>query len=493
MAVTPDFRWSARRALPARNSTGAIQLRVVIVGAGEVGYHVIGSLYREGVEIVAIDSDTAILERLRQEFNITTIFGNAIDSAILEQAEVDKAELFVAVTNYDETNIISCLMAGEAGVQKKIARVKTIDFGRGSSFSDKKDLGIDLIINPYEVAAEHLASLVHYPQVNDYSQFLSDRLHLVRIPIAADSPLAGRSVLDFGQQVNIPHTLIALIQREGHPFIPSAGEIVNAGDEVYFFCEKDQQQRLFAYLKLSRRPAKRVYINGGGHIGIALAKRLEDQSLDVRVLEISGQQCEWLSQQLDNALVLHADGSDSKALHSEGIEHADFFISVTAEDQINMVACLLAKQYGAAKAVALVKQPELIPMIISGTDIDIAFSPRLLTARKILRFVRGHNLESFFMFPNSDIELLELKIKPGMRCESGPISALNLPSGVLIGAVKRDDGIFVPHGQDHLAAGDTIMLLQQRRNRRFSRAFFLDSGESFETAGAAASASRSGA
>ncbi|MCZ6532809.1 MAG: Trk system potassium transporter TrkA [SAR324 cluster bacterium] len=449
----------------------------MIVGAGEVGYHVIGSLYREGVEIVAVDSDPAILETLRQEFNIRTIQGNAIDSAILKEACVDEAELFVAVTNYDETNIISCLLAGEAGVHKKIARVKTIDFGQESSFSDKKDLGIDLIINPYEVAAEHLASLVANPQVTDYTEFLSGRLQLLRVPIAAENPIAGRSVLDFGQQSQIPQTLIALIQRKGQPFIPSADEIIQAGDEVYFFCERSQKKRLFKYLKLSSRPSKRVYINGGGHIGFALAKRLEKLSLDVRILEISEEQCEWLSQYLDKTLVLHEDGSDSKALQSEGIEHADFFISVTAEDQINVVSCMLAKLNGASKVVALTKQPELIPMLMTGTSIDIAFSPRLLTARNILRFVRGHNLESFFMFPNSDIELLELKLKPGMRCNSGPISDLNLPSGVLIGAVKRGDGIFVPRGNDHLAAGDTIMLLQQRRNRRFSRAFFLDSGE----------------
>lgn len=455
-------------------------MRVVIVGAGEVGYHVIGTLYREGVEIVAVDTDQAILERLRQEFSITTIFGNAVDAAVLEQAGVSEAELFVAVTNYDETNIISCMMAGQAGVQKKIARVKTIDFGLESSFSDKKSLGIDLVINPYEVAAEHLFNLVCNPQVTDYTQFLGDELILVRIPISPASPLAGTSVLTFGQEAQIPNTLIALIQRAGRPFIPAADEIIQAGDELYFFCESSQQERLFAYLGLTTRPARRIYINGGGHIGIALARRLEQRNLDVRLLEISVQQCEWLSRQLNTTLVLHADGTDAKALQDEGVDTADFFISVTAEDHINVVSSLFAKRAGAAKTVALVKQPELIPMLMEGTSIDVAFSPRLLTARKILRFVRGHNLESFFMFPDSDIELLELRIKTGMRCESGQISELDLPQGVLIGAVKRNGSIFVPRGQDHLAAGDTIMLLQQRRNRRFSRAFFLESGDDQE-------------
>ena len=182
-----------------------VELRVVIAGAGEVGYHVTGSLYREGVEIAAIDSDPGVLERLRQEFNITTFLGTATDTETLTQAEVGRADLFLAITNYDETNIIACLMAAEAGAAKRIARVKSIVFGEGSSVSDRTYLGIDLIINPYEVAAEHLANLVTHPQVTDFNQFLDDRVLLVRFSIHKDSPLAGATVLEFGQDSRIPN------------------------------------------------------------------------------------------------------------------------------------------------------------------------------------------------------------------------------------------------------------------------------------------------
>ncbi len=449
-------------------------MRVVIVGAGEVGYHVAGALYREGVDIVAIDTNPTVLEHLRQEFTLTTILGNAVDSEILANAGLDKADLFLAVTNFDETNIIACLIAGQAGVATTVARVKTMDFGQEASFSDRKNLGIDLIINPYEVAAEHLANLVATPQVTDYTQFLSDRLLLLRINIGEGSPLAGRSVLDFGQQAQIPQTLIALIQRNGNTFIPAAKETVRVGDNVYFFVERGQVTRLFGYLGLSRRPARRVFINGGGLIGFALAKRLEKMNLDVRILEISETRCLQLSQHLDKALILHGDGCDSRVLRAEGVGRADMFISLTAQDHINIVSCMLAKECGTKQAVALVKQQELINAVAARTAIEVAFSPRLLTARKILRFVRGRNLDSFFTFPNSDIELLELTIRPGMPCEMGPLASLELPSGVLVGAVRRGDLIFVPRGQDHLMGGDTILLLQQRRNRRISRSFFLD-------------------
>ena len=449
-------------------------MRVVIVGAGEVGYHVIGALYREGVDIVAVDNDDGVLEQLRQEFNLTTIQGNAIDPSIFEQAKAADADLFIAVTNYDETNIIACMMASEAGVQKKIARVKTIDFRQQASFSDSKSLGIDLIINPYEVAAEHLANVINTPNVTDYSQFLDGRLLLLRIPLPANCPLVGQRVLDYGQSSGMKNSLIAVIRRDGNAFIPAATEVLQENDAVYFFVEKTQVKKLFQYLELRDKPPRRVFINGGGHIGYALAKRLEADHLDVRILEISEQRCMDLSRQLEDTLVLNVDGNDAKALRSEGVDHADFFISLTAADEINIVSCLQAKALGVRNTVALVKQPELIHPLMKNKGIDIAFSPRLLTARRILQFTRGRNLDSFYSFTSSDIELLELAVDTPMACTEKPLAELGLPPGILLGAVKRGKDIFVPRGGDQVRVGDTILLLQQRRNRRFTRTFFLE-------------------
>ncbi|MBI4081989.1 MAG: Trk system potassium transporter TrkA [Candidatus Lambdaproteobacteria bacterium] len=449
-------------------------MKVAIAGAGEVGYNVVGALYREGVEIVAIDSDPAVLEQLREEYAIRTVQGNAIDPDVFEQAGVGQADLFLAVTNFDETNLIACLMAHEAGARKKIARVKTIDFGLERSVSDQNFLGIDLIINPYEVVAEHLTHLVQLPQATDYSQFLNDRVALVRVPIGEQSPLAGQSVLAFGQDARISRTLIALIQRDAECMMPSADLRIERGDQVYFISERAQLQALFRYLRLRTAPARRVFINGGGRIGYALARRLEKLGLDLRILEISEERCRALSQQLDRTIVLNADGTDSRALKAEGVGDADLFISVTAADPVNVVSCLLAKEYGATHTVALVKQQEAVPVLLAYPAIDIPFSPRLLTARKLLRFVRGGKLDSFFSFPNSDIELLELQILPGMKCERGTLASLKLPAGVLIGAVKRGREIFIPNGLDRLVAGDTILLIQQRRNRNVTRSIFLD-------------------
>lgn len=447
-------------------------MKVVIAGAGEVGYHVVDALYREGVEIVAVDTDSAVLERLRQEFTVTTHQGNATDTAVLREAGVDSADLFLAVTNYDETNIIACLMAGEGGAKRRIARVKSIDFGQVSAVSDRRYLGIDLIINPYEVAAEHLASLVTHPWVTDYNQFLEDRALMVRFAIREGSPLAGMRVLDFGRDARIPETLIALVQRDEESLVPEASMRVQPGDHVYFFCQRERLSDLARFLGLSVTPARRVFINGGGHIGFALARRLEHRIPHVRLLEINEERCLQLSQLLDRALVLNVDGTSSIALKQEGIEHADVFLSCTNQDQVNVVSCLLAREYGAAHTIALVKQPEYIPIVEGRKVADVAFSPRLLTARKLLRFVRGEALQSFFAFPNSDVELLEMDITAGARCDGKPLSSLDLPAGVLIGAIKRGERIFIPHGQDALQTGDRVLLIQQRRNRKLTGELF---------------------
>ena len=268
-------------------------MKVLIIGAGEVGYHVIGALYRENVDIVAIDSDPSVLEQLQAEFNIKTLLGNATDGSLLEAAGAAEADLFLAITNHDETNIISCLLAGQLGAAKKIARVKTIDIGHDSSFTEKHHLGIELIINPYEVAAEHLANLVAFPQVTDFNQFLGDEVVLVRIPIVAGSPLADQTVISFGQNARIPQTLIALIQRDGASTMPSRDTVIHVGDQVYFFAARNQLRRLFDFLHLRTRPSRRVFINGGGHIGYALARRLEHLPMDVRILEINEERCHW--------------------------------------------------------------------------------------------------------------------------------------------------------------------------------------------------------
>ena len=448
-------------------------MKVVIIGAGEVGYHVIGALYRENMDITAIDINQSILSALREEFNIQTLLGSASDAKVLREARVQEADLFMAVTNSDDTNIISCLMAAQSGAAKRIARVKSIDLGSRPSLSGQHHLGIDLIINPYEVAADHLVNLISNPQVTDFSRFMDSKVLLVSIPIRPGSPLAEKRISHFGQNANLPQTLIALVQRKGQSTIPHGDHIIRTGDELYFFVASHRLRALYKYLELSPHPARRVFINGGGHIGFTLARHLEKLDIEVRILEISAQRCDLLSQWLDQTLVLNTDGSSSRSLAAEGIERADFFISVTNEDHVNLVACLLAKELGVDKAVALVKQPEMLPILRDSTPLDLAFSPRLLTARRILRFTRGQNTSSFFAFPGSDIEILELTIPAGMPCEKVPISSLDLPEGVLVGAVRREENIFIPRGNDHLQENDTILLIQKRRNRRITNGMFL--------------------
>jgi trk system potassium uptake protein TrkA len=467
-------------------------VKVIIAGAGEVGYHVVEALYREGVDILALDSDPGVLERLRQDFDIPTLQGNATDTAVLDAAGAAQADLFLAITNHDETNIIACLMAAEAGAKKRIARVRSIDFGHADSVSDRGYLGIDLIINPSEVAAEHLVHLVQHPAATDFNQFLGDQALLARFAIGPISPLAGMRVLDFGRDGRIPQTLIALIQRNGESIIPDSSQRVQVGDQVYFFCERTRLEPLSLYLGFSSRPARRVFINGGGLIGYALARRLEPMAPHVRLMEINHERCQTLSQLLNRTLVLRVDGTSSHALKAEGVERSDCFLSVTNLDQVNIISCLLAREYGAERTIALVKQPEYIPILESRGLVDVAFSPRLLTARKLLRFVRGESLLSFFAFPNSDVEMLELNVAPGAACVGVPMASLALPAGILVGAVRRDNVIFIPRGQDRLLADDRILLIQQRRHRKLTGELFAGTASPPSGAGNLGAQSRAG-
>ncbi|MDH4121340.1 MAG: Trk system potassium transporter TrkA [Deltaproteobacteria bacterium] len=449
-------------------------MRVVIAGVGEVGYHVVETLFREGVELTALDTQENLLENLEREFHLTTFLGSATDALLLEKARVGEADLFLAVTNHDETNVIACMMAAEMGAKRKIARIKSIDLGMETAMADSPNLGIDLIINPFEVAAEHLTSMVKHPQVTDYNRFLSDRVLLVRFRLEAGCPLVNEKVSTFGQVSGIPQTLMALVQRGGVSQIPHGEYVLQAGDQVYFFCERHQLKRLSHYLGFHTKPGQRIFINGGGNIGYALARRLEKEFEDVRVLEISAARCQYLSQVLDRALVLNMDGTDADLLALEGIGDVDYFISTTQREDVNMVSAMMAHRLGVKKTIALVAQPEFLPIVQENPMISAAFCPRLLTARKLMLYVQGLNLLSFFAFPNSDIEVLELQVPAGCQALKGTISTFPLPTGVLVGAVARGERIFIPRGNDELLEGDRILVIQHRNNRAATKEFFME-------------------
>ncbi len=446
-----------------------IPMRLVIAGAGEVGYHLTEALSGEA-DIRVIDLDDVVLKHLEECFHVRTLQANSAHQETLRKAQVDKADLFIAVTDRDDANLLSCLVAKELGSPTTIARVKQLSTsGNGvSQFNN-----IDLLINPYEVVADHLEQLIIHPQVTDIATFMGGRMLLVRISVAESLIITGQTVEKLGRQIRekIP-CLIAAIQRTEMSFVPGAQDMIQDGDQLYLFCPTQCLKQLLKILQIRRKSGRRVFINGGGNIGLALACRLEKHGLGVRVLEVDPEQCQVISRTLRHGLVLQADGMELPVLQEEGIKQADYFVSLTADDSVNISACLLVSEYSNCRTAALFKQPQALPLINRYRLIDHIFSPRLLTAMKILQYLRGRNLQNYLSLENSDIELLEICLQSSQNYLNIPLHQLKLPKEVLVGAICRNGKIFLPRGEDCLQAEDSLLIIQHKKYRAYIRKRF---------------------
>ena len=452
-------------------------MRAIIIGAGEVGGHLVEALQGEEIDLITVDNDPEVIERLRIQYpKVRTVLGDVTDPQLRAELDLPNADLFLAVTDRDETNIVSCLLAGRNMRGKRIARLKGIDWGEKTHDEQASYLGIDLITNPSEVVTDHLVDLIEHPHVSDFISLLDDLMALVRIRIREESPLAGRAVNALKTYAPESNAIAALVLRRGSYVIPHGGFVVTPGDHLYVVLRRDQLKKLGKRLKLPAHGARRVFINGGGHIGYALARRLNELGTrKLWIFEIDAARCRFLSERLENVLVMHASGVDPLALRAESIERADLFISLTQSDDINVVSCMQASTLGAKQTIALVKQPDGIPLLLDQPRLDSAFSPRQLTARRILRFVRGDAMRSVMIFPGSQIEMLEYRVSAGSPADGVPIRALGLPPRVLVAACRRGQSAFIPYGDDVLRGDDTVLMLQDRGVRKVTERCFSSS------------------
>ncbi len=442
-------------------------MKVVIAGAGEVGYHLIENLSRESLEILVVDSNEEVLKKLKSEYDVKTDCAHIIDSKFLTKAHLADADLFLAITNSDETNMIACKAASEAGASKTICRIRQIDLSTEKKQFSLKSLGIDWIINPVSLVADELFKLVLTPNIVDNFEFSNGDITLTGYKISDRSKIPNRTVGELEGELLRNSFHIGIIQRKDMSIIPKKDEIIQEDDVVYFFyqTENDRLLRKILNQDKSSSKSKRIFINGGGHMGLRLAQMLEEAKQNVKVIEKDIARSFHISEKLNKTLVLNFDGTDLKQLMAEGIEHADYFISVTDNEQVNLTSCLLACEQGVERTICLVKQPELIPILDQNTPISLGISPRILTARHLVRFIQDTNVYSYFSLVGSHIEVLEFRLDDCTPCLDIPLKELELPKNVRIGIIQRRDKCLLPTSDTRLLPGDTVLLVFHRLDR----------------------------
>jgi trk system potassium uptake protein TrkA len=432
-------------------------VRIVVIGAGEVGYHLAARLSVEQQDVVVIERDPELATRIQSQLDVLVIEGNGASLAILERAGVQQAELLLAVTNLDEVNLIACLIASQFGVGLKVARVSNPEYYERRGVLEEKKFGADLLINPEKECAREILKLFHRSAATDVAEFAGGRVVLLALPVGRGAPAVGRSLEEIGQTLKGRHFLTVAIDRDGDTIIPQGKTRVELGDTIYLVAEAQYLPEAYELLGLERQRTQRAMLLGGGRVGTHLAHMLEREGVQPTVIERSRERCVALAESLESGLVLHGDATDLDLLAQEGIAETDGLAAVTSEDETNLLASLLAKHLGARKVIALLKRAEYIPLV-TRIGIDAAVSPRLSTANRILQHVRGGRIVSMAVMERNRAEAMEFEVVQDSRVEGRRVSEIPLPRGAILGSIQRGEEVIIPRGDTQVANGDRVMV-----------------------------------
>ena len=432
-------------------------MNVIVVGTGEVGFHIAERLSKEGHDVTVIEKNQAKEPLLKSRLDALIVRGNGASAEVLEQAGIQRADLFIAVTDQDEVNLVASVLAHECGTRRIIARIKSLEYTTSEWAQHARKLGIDLLINPQTVVAEEIYRIVSYAAASEAAEFAGGRVVFLGYAIGRSSPVAGISLKELSGIRGVYRMVVTAIARKHETIIPRGEDVIQEGDIVYFVCNKQDLPAINYLFDLERQPTKMVFILGGDRVGEALAKKLVALKYRVKLVERDAQQCERLAGELDGVVVLNTEGTDVETLRHEGIADCDAYVAVTPNEQTNILASLLAKSYGAKRAIALVDRHELVTLAPS-LGVDACISPRLATASAILRYVRPTGVASLATIEHSNAEVLEVVVPARSPLLKKPLKELGIPAGMIIGVIVRNDQIVIPGGEDHLESGDHVIV-----------------------------------
>ncbi|MDO4697205.1 MAG: Trk system potassium transporter TrkA [Pasteurellaceae bacterium] len=437
-------------------------MKIIILGAGQVGATLAENLANDDNDITLIDDDQARLTPLQDKHDLRVLKGNAASPRILREAGASDADLIVAVTHSDESNMIACQIAYTLfNIPTKIARIRNPDYVRErDALFNNKVLPIDHIIAPELLVTKEILRLIDYPGALQVAHFANELVSLVSVKAYYGGPLVGYPISALGDHLPHIEARIVSIFRQEKAFVPQGSTIIEAGDEVFFICATQHIKAIMAELQRLEKPHKRVMIIGGGNIGTALAKELEEKC-SVKLIERDAEKATKLAEKLSKTLILHGDSSDEELLFEEHIENVDLFLALTSDDEANIMSALLAKRLGAKKAIVLVQRVAYLHLIQGGT-IDIALSPQQATISALSSHVRKGDIVKVASFKQGLVEGIEIIAhgdSQSSKVVGRKVREIKLPQGAIIGAIVRNDNVMIAHKSTEILENDRVILL----------------------------------
>lgn len=441
-------------------------MKILILGGGQVGASVAENLVDEGNDITVVDQDPNLLKVLQDRLDIRTVAGNAALPGVLRNAGADEAEMLLALTRSDETNLLACALAQRHfNIPTRIARIRATDYVDGD-LPVLEQFGVEHAICPEQIVTQNLKRLLQYPRALQVIDFAEGRAQLVVSRAQQGGKLLGKPLRQLREDMPDTDCRICAIYRDDHLVQPDGTTVIQEGDEVFFVAARDDVPTMLAELRPGEKAVKRVMIAGGGNIGYRLARQLA-ADYEVKIIEYRAERARWLAENLPDVLVLHGEATDEALLEEENVDEMDAFCALTNDDEDNLMATLLAKRMGARRVIALVNRASYVDLL-EGNRIDIVISPYLSTIGSILAHLRRGDVVAAHPVRRGRAEVLEVIIhgdEHNSRLVGRRIDALSLPRGCNICAILRDGQVLMAHHDTVLHAEDHLIIFVHGRHR----------------------------
>jgi trk system potassium uptake protein len=418
-------------------------MRVIIIGAGEVGYHIAKKLSDEKKDVVLIDKDPAKIRRISENIDVQALLGSGTSPRVLRQAGIQDAELLTAATDSDEVNLIACLLARSLNPSVvKIARVRNKEYLKEKSLFSQDLLGVDLIINTQNLMVSRILSLIEIPGASEVIDFLDGEVKLVSFLIT--------------------NLLVGAIVRGHKILIPSGNDAIKPMDLVYLVVKKSDVNQMLTRLGMSTRPAKNIIIVGAGGTGMDIARALDNRTLNVRIIDQDGEKCKNANEHLNNIIVIKGDATDRDLLREENAGKMDMLIAVTGDEENNVLISLLARELGTRRTITRVSKLSYMN-IVSTIGLDTVINPRMSAVRAILQYLRHGKIISVAPLREEQAEAIEAEAMETSDIVNVPLAEVNFPSGAILGAIVRGGEIIIPRGDTVVLPHDRLIIfaLQQ--------------------------------
>ena len=437
-------------------------MKIIIIGNGKVGYTLARQLSGESHDLVLVDHRVAALKEAESSLDVLCMEGNGASINVLLEAGIRTADLAIAVTGYDEVNIMCCLIAKKLGAKHTVARIRNPEYFSEAALL-KKEIGLDMVINPEYAAAQEISRILRVPSAFSVESFARGRVEMIGFYVAKSDGLAGLSLYEYNRK-NPNGVLICAAIRGGEVYVPNGRFVPEIGDKIYVVGSHQEMDKFFHLLHRPSNPIRHVSVMGGSRIAVYLGWALERMGVKMKVVEIDRDKCLTLTDKLPNALVVCGDGTNQSLMEAEGLFDADAFVSLTNRDEENLLMALAAQRSGVQKVIAKMSRPNYIDLMREA-GVDSIISPKDITASQITAYVRslansqGSVVEHLYKILDGALEAVMFTATAATHFLNVPLKELNLKEGLLMAAIVRNNATIIPDGNTKILDGDKVIVM----------------------------------